>query len=46
MLFSLVPVIWPMEDVWAINIAPLPIPDLSTTVEYPTEIPVIVGGFL
>ena len=43
MLFNLVPVIWPIEDVSATNMAPLPIPDLI--VEYPTEIPVIIGGF-
>ena len=43
MLVNLVPVIWPIDDVWATNTAPLPIPDL--TVE-PTETPVIVGGIL
>ena len=43
MLFNLVPVIWPIEDVSATNMAPLPIPDLIVD---PAETLVIVGGFL
>ena len=42
-MFNLVPVICPIDDVWATNIEPLPIPDLTVD---PTDTPVIVGGIL